>query len=41
MMSIPLYDGALMLAAFVLLLIVLVFNIGARVVLIRAEQKAE
>jgi phosphate transport system permease protein len=41
MMSIPLYDGALMLAAFVLLLIVLIFNIGARMILIRAERKAE
>ena len=41
MMSIPLYDGALMLAALVLLLIVLIFNIGARAVLIKAEQKAE
>jgi len=41
MMSIPLYDGALMLAALVLLLIVLIFNIGARIVLIKAERKAE
>jgi phosphate transport system permease protein len=41
MMSIPSYDGALMLAAFVLLLIVLIFNIGARMILIRAERKAE
>jgi phosphate transport system permease protein len=41
MMSIPLYDGALMLAALVLLLIVLIFNIGARMILIRAERKAE
>jgi len=41
MMSIPLYDGALMLAALVLLLIVLLFNIGARAVLIKAERKAE
>ena len=41
MMSIPLYDGALMLAALVLLLIVLVFNICARIVLIKAERKAE
>ena len=41
MMSIPLYDGALMLAALVLLLIVLIFNVGARIVLIKAERKAE
>jgi len=41
MMSIPLYDGALMLAALVLLLIVLIFNIGARMILIQAERKAE
>jgi phosphate transport system permease protein len=41
MMSIPLYDGALMLAALVLLLIVLVFNVFARMVLMRAERKAE
>lgn len=41
MMSIPLYDGALMLSALVLLLIVLVFNVLARIVLMRAERKAE
>jgi len=41
MMSIPLYDGALMLAALVLLLIVLIFNVIARIVLMRAERKAE
>ena len=41
MMSIPLYDSALMLAALVLLLVVLVFNIGARIVLVRVERKAE
>jgi phosphate transport system permease protein len=41
MMSIPLYDSALMLAALVLFAIVFVFNIGARAVLVRAERKAE
>jgi len=41
MMSIPLYDSALMLAALVLLAVVFVFNIGARLVLVRAERKAE
>jgi len=41
MMSIPLYDAALMLAALLLLLIVLIFNIGARIILIKAERKAE
>ncbi|MBM3311941.1 MAG: phosphate ABC transporter permease subunit PstC [Candidatus Aminicenantes bacterium] len=41
MMSIPRYDSALMLAALVLLSVVVVFNIGARAVLVRAERKAE
>ena len=41
MMSIPRYDSALMLAALVLLSVVVVFNIGARIVLVRAERKAE
>jgi phosphate transport system permease protein len=35
MMSIPLYDAALLGAALILLLIVLAFNIGARLVLLR------
>ncbi len=35
MMSIPLYDAALLGAALILLLIILVFNIGSRLVLIR------
>ncbi len=35
MMSIPLYDAALLGAALVLLLVVLVFNVGARLVLLR------
>jgi phosphate transport system permease protein len=41
MMSIPLYDSALMLAALILLLVVLFFNILARFFLVRAERKAE
>jgi phosphate transport system permease protein len=41
MMSVPLYDSALMLAALLLLLVVLVFNLGARAVLAKAERKAE
>jgi phosphate transport system permease protein len=41
MMSVPLYDSALMLAALVLLAVVFVFNIGARAILVRAERKAE
>jgi phosphate transport system permease protein len=41
MMSVPLYDSALMLAALVLLLVVLVFNLGARFVLMKAERRAE
>ena len=39
MMSVPLYDSALMLAAGVLLLIVLVFNILARLFLVRVERR--
>ena len=41
MMSVPLYDSALMLAAGVLLLVILFFNILARFVLIRVERSAE
>jgi phosphate transport system permease protein len=41
MMSIPLYDSALMLAALVLLLVVLVFNLAARFILVKAERKSE
>jgi phosphate transport system permease protein len=41
MMSVPLYDSALMLAALVLLLVVLVFNLAARFILVKAERKAE
>jgi phosphate transport system permease protein len=41
MMSIPLYDSALMLAAATLLVVVLSFNILARFILIRVERKAE
>lgn len=40
MMSIPLYDAALLAAALVLLLIVLVFTLVARVVLLRAVRRA-
>jgi phosphate transport system permease protein len=40
MMSVPLYDAALMLAAAVLLLVVLVFNVLARVILVRVERRA-
>jgi len=38
MMSIPRYDAALLAAAFILLLVVLVFNVGARLVLLRLER---
>lgn len=38
MMSIPLYDSAIMLAALILLIVVLIFNIMARMVLIRIER---
>jgi phosphate transport system permease protein len=39
MMSIPMYDSALMFAALVLLVIVLVFNVYARFILNRIERK--
>ncbi len=38
MLSVPLYDSALLLACFILLLVVLFFNIIARLVLIRVER---
>jgi phosphate transport system permease protein len=41
MMSVPLYDSALMLAALILLLVVLAFSVGARIILVKAERKAE
>jgi phosphate transport system permease protein len=40
MMSIPLYDSALMAAALVLLLVVLAFTIAARIVLLQATRRA-
>lgn len=40
MMSIPLYDSALLAAAFVLLLVVLVFTLMARIALMRAVRRA-
>jgi phosphate transport system permease protein len=40
MMSVPLYDSALLAAALVLLLVVLVFTLAARVVLLRAVRRA-
>lgn len=39
MMSIPLYDSALMLAALMLLIVVLLFTIGARYILIKTEER--
>jgi phosphate transport system permease protein len=41
MMSIPLYDSALMLAALVLLIVVLAASVFGRWILIRAEKRAE
>ncbi|MDD8026539.1 MAG: phosphate ABC transporter permease subunit PstC [Acidobacteriota bacterium] len=41
MMSVPLYDSALMLAALVLLVLVLVFNLAARLILVRIERRVE
>jgi len=38
MMSIPLYDSAILLAALMLLIVVLIFNILARIVLIKIER---
>jgi phosphate transport system permease protein len=38
MMSIPLYDSAILLAALMLLIVVLVFNILARLVLKKIER---
>jgi len=38
MMSIPRYDAALLLGAFVLLVVVLVFNVASRMVLVRIER---
>ncbi len=39
MMSIPLYDSALLLAALILMLIILFFTLGARLILIRIERR--
>lgn len=39
MMSIPLYDSALMLAALILFLIVMIFNLASRLLIIRYEKK--
>lgn len=41
MLSVPLYDSALLLASLVLLLMVLFFNILARIVLIRVESRMQ
>lgn len=41
MMSVPLYDSALLLACLVLLVIVLVFNIASRFVLVRVERSTQ
>lgn len=40
MMSIPMYDAALMLAALILLVIVLIFNLLAQLILVMARKKA-
>ena len=37
MLSIPLYDSALMLAALILLLVIVIFNVLSRMILIRVE----
>lgn len=39
MMSIPMYDSALMFAALLLLVVILFFNLGARVIMSRVERK--
>ncbi|UCF16669.1 MAG: ABC transporter permease subunit, partial [Phycisphaerales bacterium] len=41
MLSVPLYDSALLLACLVLLLVVVAFNVIARVVLIRVERSVQ
>jgi phosphate transport system permease protein len=41
MLSVPLYDSALLLASLVLLLVVLFFNIIARIVLVRVERSIQ
>jgi phosphate transport system permease protein len=38
MMSVPLYDSALLLAALVLLVVVFLFGVGARLILLRVER---
>jgi phosphate transport system permease protein len=38
MMSVPMYDSALMFAALLLLTVILLFNIAARVVMVRVER---
>jgi phosphate transport system permease protein len=40
MMSVPLYESALMLAAFLLFFVVLVFNLCSRIVLRKIEKNA-
>ncbi len=40
MLSIPLYDSALLLASLILLVVVLVFNIFSRIILIKIEKRA-
>jgi len=40
MMSIPMYDAALMGAALLLLIVVLMFNIGAQLILARLTERA-
>lgn len=41
MLSIPLYDSAILLASLILLLVVLLFNILARMVLVRMERRVQ
>ena len=38
MLSVPLYDSALLLASLILLMVVLFFNIAARFILIKAKR---
>jgi phosphate transport system permease protein len=41
MMSVPLYDSALLMACLVLLVVVLIFNIASRLVLVRVERRTQ
>jgi len=41
MLSVPLYDAALMLASLVLLVVVLFFNIISQIILVRVQRRSQ